>query len=96
MSSKIDRVPTRKSKKSALEWKKLLPSRLSQNTRTSRSGFWYGSGRNRTALVTLKIAVLAPILRASVITAVVENIGLFRRVRHAYMKSPIKVLILRE
>src|SRR5438093_12305178 len=33
------------------------------------SGFLYGSGRNSTGLVTLKIAVLAPMLRAMVVAA---------------------------
>jgi hypothetical protein len=48
---------------------------------TSRSGFWYGKGRNITALTTLKIAVLAPIPKASVITAIAVAPGCFRSMR---------------
>src|SRR5207237_10174329 len=40
-----------------------------------RSASGYGSGRRRTALTMLKIAVLAPIPSASVIIATAENAG---------------------
>jgi hypothetical protein len=45
---------------------------------TSWPGFENGSGRSITALTTLKIAVLAPTPRASVIAATSVNPGLLR------------------
>src|SRR4029077_19035278 len=74
---------------SAFEKKKSFTFRLRMSARanTRRSGFLYGSGRRRTALVTLKIAVLAPIPRAMVRMAVAAKTGLLRRVRSAYRMS---------
>src|SRR4051794_8815083 len=43
----------------------------------------YGSGRNKTASVTLKIAVFAPIPRARVSTATATKPGLLRNSRDA-------------
>src|SRR5215217_3918280 len=47
------------------------------------SAFGYGSGRSNTALTMLKIAVLAPIPSASVITATEENAGFLMSCRSA-------------
>jgi hypothetical protein len=51
------------------------------------AGILVGSGRSSTALATLNIAVLAPIPRAIVMTAVAVKTRLDRRVRAAYRKS---------
>src|ERR1041385_6169089 len=51
-------------------------ARLS-HTVISRSGSLKGRGRSRTALTTLKIAELAPMPSASVMTAIAVNPGLF-------------------
>src|SRR5216683_7690924 len=82
-------VPSRKSMKSSLEKGKsrTLRLRMSLATMTSRSGSLYGRGRNSTALVTLKMAVLAPTPRAMVSAAVSAKIGLFRSVRPANARS---------
>src|SRR5262249_46377218 len=53
----------------------------------SRSGFAYGSGRNSTALTTLKIAVVAPIPSPMVAIAVTVKAGLFLSVRTANARS---------
>ena len=53
----------------------------------NRSGFEYGSGRSRTALTTLKIAVLAPIPTAIVTMAVNRKPGDLRSDRAAKAKS---------
>ncbi len=58
-------------------------------SRTSRSGFAYGSGRRRSALVTLKIDVFAPMPRASERIAAAASPGLFRMPRRAYLRSDI-------
>ena len=50
-------------------------------------GSLYGSGRSSTALTTLKIAVVAPMPRASVMSAVSVNAGLLRSVRTPKAKS---------
>ncbi len=50
---------------------------------TWRSAFAYGSGRSRSALVTLKIAVLAPMPIASDSNAAAAKPGLAARARHA-------------
>src|SRR5262249_53271585 len=60
---------------------------------TSRSGFLNGSGRSRTALTTLKIAVFAPMPRLKVITATTVKPGLLRNMRAAYRKSCQSVCI---
>src|SRR5437762_1039399 len=52
-----------------------------------RSAFGYGSGRSRTALITLKMTVLALMLRPSVITATAVKPGCFVSMRNAYRKS---------
>ena len=46
-----------------------------------RSGFLNGNGRNSVALTTLKIAVLAPIPSASVMTAIDVKLGRLIRLR---------------
>ena len=51
------------------------------HTITSWSGFLKGSGRNKTAFTTLKIALLAPMPRARALTATTVNPGFFRSVR---------------
>src|SRR5512134_494996 len=56
-----------------------------RNTRRSACG--YGSGRSRMALMTLKIAVLAPIPSASVATATKVKAGDFTSVRAAKRMS---------
>ena len=53
------------------------------HTMQRRCGSWYGRGRNNTASITLKIAVLAPIANARTSTAVMVNPGLRRRTRIA-------------
>jgi hypothetical protein len=74
-------VPSRRSMKSALENGRSRTFRLLRFTLaiTSRPGSMYGSCCNRTAFATLKIAVLAPMPSASVVTAVTVNPGFFRR-----------------
>src|SRR6266403_398085 len=54
-----------------------LRLRRSLQAMTKRLGSLYGRGRNSTALVTLKIAVLAPTPRAMVSAAVSAKIGFF-------------------
>src|SRR6266566_1722579 len=87
-------VPSRKSMKSSLEKGKsrTLRLRMSLAAMTSRSGSLYGRGRNRTALVTLKMAVLAPTPRAMVSAAVSAKIGLLRSVRPANASSRSAIL----
>lgn len=51
------------------------------------AGVLVGRGRSSTAFATLNIAVLAPIPRARVMTAVAVKTRLDRRVRAAYRKS---------
>ena len=51
------------------------------------SGSEYGSGLNRTASATLKMAVLAPMASASVRTATDVNIGALRSRRNASLRS---------
>ena len=50
---------------------------------TSCSGFLKGSGRSRTALTTLKIAVFAPMPSAITTMAILANAGFFASVRSA-------------
>src|SRR5690242_12249665 len=52
-----------------------------------RSGLRYGSGVSSSELTTVKIAVLAPIPRASVSTATVVNAGRCATVLSAYRRS---------
>src|SRR6266480_2222129 len=52
-----------------------------------RSASGYGSGRSKTALTMLKIAVFAPIPRASVKIAMAENAGLLTSCRRAKRMS---------
>ena len=52
-----------------------------------REASLYGSGRRITAFTMLKIAVLAPMPKASVNTATVVNPGFFRSMRAANRKS---------
>ena len=58
-----------------------------RSSSTSRPGSRYGSGLRRTALTTLKIAVVAPMPRASVIRAVAVKAGALRSERTASAKS---------
>jgi len=53
----------------------------------SRSGSWYGRGRSSRALATLKIAVFAPIARASERIAVAVKPRVDANVRTAYRRS---------
>ena len=69
-------------------------STLLSQMRTSRSGSAKGSGRNITALTTLKIAVLAPTPSASVTAATRVKPGLFRSARPAYRRSCKRVEIM--
>src|SRR5258708_37970317 len=80
--------------KLALEKGKSRTLRLrgSLKARTRRSGSSYGRGRNSTALVTLKSAVLAPTPKAMVSAAVSAKIGLFRSVRPANPSSRRAIL----
>ncbi|MNC89518.1 hypothetical protein D3C83_54660 [compost metagenome] len=54
---------------------------------TSRSGSGYGNGSRITVLRTEKIAVFAPIPRASAVTAANVNPGVLRRRRRAWRRS---------
>jgi hypothetical protein len=56
---------------------------LDDHKNTSRSGFGYASGRSRTLLMTLKIAVFAPMPHASVRIATAVNAGDFFKLRSA-------------
>src|SRR5439155_7684992 len=60
---------------------------LTEAIRTSRSGSRYGSGRSKTALTTLKIAVFAPMPSASVSTATAVKPGFFSNWRKANLRS---------
>src|SRR5260370_9857803 len=60
---------------------------MSLATIASWLGSLYGRGGNGMALVTLKMAVLAPTPRAMVSAAVSAKIGLFRSVRPANASS---------
>ena len=53
----------------------------------------YGSGCSKTALMTVKTALLAPIPRASVAMAVIANVGLFRSPRKANLRSLRRISI---
>src|SRR5216110_2398466 len=61
--------------------------RLFSQIHTSRSGFLKGSGRSRTPLMTLKIAVFAPMPSASVSTATAVKPGFFSSWRKANLRS---------
>src|SRR5437762_3959341 len=52
-----------------------------------RSASGYGSGRSKTALTMLKIAVFAPMPSASVRIAITLKLGCFRSMRKAYRIS---------
>src|SRR6266566_1166707 len=60
-----------------------------------RSGSGKGNGRSSTPYTTVKIAVLAPIPRASVRTATAVNPGFFASIRKAYRMSCQSVAMLR-
>ena len=68
-----------------------LRARMSCATWTRASASRYGSGRNRTASTTLKIAAVPPMPRASVRIAVSANVGCFRRLRMACTMSLLNV-----
>jgi hypothetical protein len=72
----------------------LIPGDLSHNT-ASRSGSGYGSGLRRSALTTLKIAVVAPMPIASDSTMTKVKPGVRRKVRSAYWISCWRSLIAR-
>jgi len=55
--------------------------------KTSRSASLYGSGRNKRALITLKIVVLAPIPSARETTATKVIPGVFQSIRMPYRRS---------
>jgi hypothetical protein len=59
------------------------PSGPLQINWTIRLGSGYGSGFNRTAFTTVKMAVLAPMPSASVRTATAVKPGFFRSIRKA-------------
>jgi hypothetical protein len=88
-SSKLAFDPSRISTKFSFDSgiAKLFRLRRSMYMTTSRSGSLYGSGRSSTALVTLKIVVLAPIPNAIVSAAAIVNTGLRARVRNANDRS---------
>src|SRR5580704_4115910 len=69
----------------------MLRPRRSPPATTRRLGSLYGSGRSRTALVTEKIAVDAPMPSAIVTIAVIENTGLFSSVRTAYLRPGMAI-----
>jgi hypothetical protein len=52
-----------------------------------------GSGLNRTAFTTLKIAVLAPIPKVRTASAEIVNPGLLRSTRAAYMRDCRKAVM---
>ena len=58
-------------------------SLMSDQTKASREGSWYGRGAIRTAWTTLKMAVLPPMPRASVRTVTAAKPGAFQRPRQA-------------
>src|SRR5882762_2519758 len=60
-----------------------------------RSGSGKGNGRSSTPYTTVKIAVLAPMPRASVKTATAVNPGFFASIRKAYRMSCQSVPMLR-
>jgi hypothetical protein len=70
----------------------LTPGAVCQSP-TSRSGSANGSGLSRTVLTTVKIAVLAPIPRASVINVANVNTGVRTRRRTACRRSRIESVI---
>ena len=59
------------------------PDSLRRDTITRLSGSGIGSGRSMTALITEKIAALAPMPSASERMATAANVGLRRRIRKA-------------
>src|SRR5262245_1444005 len=61
-----------------------LPARV---TRMSSSGWLTGSDLKSTALISVKIAVLAPIPRPSDSTATIANAGVARNARNVYRRS---------
>ena len=69
---------------------------IALTTRTSWSGSWYGSGLSSMALITLKMAVFAPIPRASAVIATIENPGFFNRKRIDWRTSCAKWLMSKE
>src|SRR5215510_178389 len=69
--------------------------RRSLQATTRRSGSRYGSARSSTALVTLKMAVLAPTPKAMVSAAVKANTGLLRNTRAATARSRKSISHLR-
>src|SRR5215471_20673569 len=67
-------------------WLQPLEKLFSDNI-TILSGSWKGSGRRTTALITVKMAELAPMPRASVITAMAVKPGRSVITRIAYLTS---------
>src|SRR5580693_4691075 len=68
----------------------LLPFSLVSWSETMRSGSGYERGWSRTAFTTEKMAVLAPMPRARVRTAITVKPGDFRRLRRPYFRFWIK------
>jgi hypothetical protein len=79
----------RQSRNLAEETMLVVPSReaFCSHTITRRSGSSHGNGRSRTAWAALKIAVLAPMPRASVATATAVKPGARRSCRRPYRTS---------
>src|SRR5262249_16772118 len=73
---------------------RLPPLRMFPQTQTNRSGSAKGNGRIRTAFTRLKIAVLAPMARARVMSAIAVNAGRFSKLRTPYRTSLNKVSII--
>src|SRR5215470_8584202 len=59
---------------------------------TSCPGALYGSGLSSTVSATLKMAVLAPMLRPSVITATAVSVGFLRNIRNAKRRWSMALL----
>ena len=60
---------------------------LIPHTKDQAAWIFVGGARNRTALVTLKMAALAPIPRLRTTIAMAVAPGLFKNVRRAYRRS---------
>src|SRR5689334_20758484 len=63
--------------------------RLTSLITSRRSGSAYGMGRSRTALTTLKIAVVTAMPSARMITAIAVKLGCFNNPRNAHRRSLI-------
>src|SRR5690348_2522118 len=85
----IARADAWRSRKSPAEWLPRGWSGDDDQMRTSDDSSENGSGLNRTALTTLKMAVLAAMPRAIVRTAIALKLGAFRSARmDCFMSNP--------